>query len=174
MVCLGILWNSMQEHLEDAVEDIASYGEILSLFSLDLGNNYENFVRDIYAQDDIAEWKVNKKVETMFECSDSSKVTIVFINIETSEIKYHSLKKRNVFVNLENMKTEIRKKYSEIVECYFFDNIFHVTDDEKEYEVDLAVIKNYCNSVAKEDITALSNEYTKVLKKGSSGNGIKK
>ena len=174
MVCLGILWNSMQEHLEDAVEDISSYGEILSLFSLDLGNNYENFVRDIYAQDDIAEWKVDRKVETMFECSDSREVTIVFINIETSEIKYHPLKKRNVFVNLENMKTEIRKKYSEIVKYYFFDNIFHVTDDEKEYEADLEVIKNYCNSVAKEDIAPLSNEHTKVLKKGSNGNGIKK
>lgn len=174
MVCLGILWNGMQNHLGDVIEDITSYGEIIDLFSIDLGNDYEKFVRDIYAQDEIADWKVNKKIETMFQCSDIRKITVVFINIETSKIYYHKLKKRNVFTNLENMKTEIREKYSKLVNCYFFDNIFHVTDDEKEYEADLRVINSYfCNGLKREEVD-LSKNKVKVLKRKDNENGIGK
>ena len=61
MRVLGILWNGMQEHLEEALNDISKYGDIKDAFTLNLGESYESFVRDIYAQDTIAEWKVNKK-----------------------------------------------------------------------------------------------------------------
>ena len=165
MVCLGILWNSTDKITIDVLKDISSYGEISDVFSMNLGDEYENFVRDIYKQDEIAEWKVDKKIETMFKCSDARKVTVVTINIETSEIAYHSLKKRNVFVNLENMKTEIRKKYSQLVDYYFFDNIFHVTDDNKEYISDLMVVKNYINKGIQVEQVDLSNTDIKVLKR---------
>lgn len=100
MVCLGILWNSMQEHLENVVEDVEKYGNVLDIFSLNLGDEYEKFVREIYSQDEIAAWKVDKKIETMFQCSEERKVTILLIDIETSKMEYHPLKKRYVFVNL--------------------------------------------------------------------------
>ena len=91
MVCLGILWNSMQEHLENVVEDVEEYGKVLDIFSLNLGDEYEKFVRDIYSQDEIAAWKVDKKIETMFQCSEGRKVTIILIDIETSKMEYLSL-----------------------------------------------------------------------------------
>ena len=145
MICLGILWNGMQEHLDDVMKDISLHGKVIKSFSMNLGYDYETFVRDIYSQDEIAEWKVDKKVETMFECSDIRSVTIVFIDIETAEIQYHPYKKRKVFVSLENMKTSIRTKYSQIVTHYFFDNVFHVTDNEVEYEADLKIVSEYYN-----------------------------
>lgn len=174
MLCLGILWNSMQDHLQDVIFDIATYGQITNSFSMDLGNSYEKFVRDIYSQDEIAEWKVDKKVETMFQCSNSRKITVVFINIETSKMEYHILKKRMVYVNLENMKTEIRKKYSQLVDYYFFDNIFHVTDDEREYNTDLDVIKNYCNLGIQQESIEFSKPNIKVLKKEINKNEIRR
>lgn len=173
MVCLGILWNSMQEYLENVVEDVEEYGKVLDIFSLNLGDEYEKFVRDIYSQDEIAAWKVDKKIETMFQCSEGRKVTILLIDMETSKMEYHPLKKRYVFVNLESMKTDIRKKYSKLVAYYFFDNIFHVSDDEKEYKADLGVI-NTCieRGISKEDVN-LSGKKIKILKKDNKNNGIK-
>ena len=172
MKCLGILWNGMQDFLEEALEDISNYGKIEECFSLNLDNNYERFVRDIYAQDVIAEWKVNKKLETMFQCSDSRVITIVLIDIDTKKQEYHPLKKRMVYTNLENMKTEIRKKYSTKVSHYFFDNTLHATDDEKEYTADFGVIKSYIeNGFDPEPISLKSKEKPKIFKKEIKKNG---
>ena len=143
MRCLGILWNGMQDFLGDALNDISQYGDIQDAYTINLGDSYEQFVRDIYAQDTIAEWKVNKKLETMFQCSDSRNITIVIVDVDTPKKEFHPLKKRMVYTNLERMKTEVRKKYSEIIPHYFFDNTMHVTDDEKEFEADFGVIKSY-------------------------------
>ena len=140
MICLGILWNGMQKHIYEALNDINEYGKVNEAFTLHLDGEYELFVRTIYAQDEIAEWKVDKKVETMFQCSDSRDVTIFIANIDTKEKEYHPYKKRDVFINLENMKINLREKYSKVVKHYFFDNVMHVTDDENEYVADSKVV----------------------------------
>ena len=172
MICLGILWNSMDNYSKKVLEDISSYGNILDVFSINLGDKYEQFVRDIYSQDEIAEWKVNKKIETMFKCSNSRKITIVTIDIETLKTEYHPYKKRIVFTNLEKMKTDIRKKYSEMIDYYFFDNVFHVTDDENEYIADLSVVNNYLSLgliketlEQKEDVKSLKKEYKNEIRR---------
>ena len=143
MFCLGILWNSMFEFKDEVFEDISKYGEIKKTYFLDLGNDYEQFVRDIYSKDTIAEWKVNKKIETMFACTESRIVTVVILKLDPGEIEYHPLKKRNIFRNIEDMKINIREKYRNYENVYFFDNLFHATDDEKEFKDDLDVIKKY-------------------------------
>lgn len=146
MICLGILWNSMDEYTDEVKKDILNYGKIITNITLNLGDKYEQFVRDIYAQDDIAQWKVDKKIETMFQNS-SRKVTALIMNIETKEKHYHKFKKRMVYTNLENMKVNIRDKYSKLIPNYFFDNIFHVTDNKKEFELDYEILKKYFYSV---------------------------
>lgn len=145
MICLGILWNGMDEYKEDVKNDIGNYGEIAKSFTLNLGEEYEKFVRDIYNQDEIADWKVDKKLETMFKCSDSRKITVLIMKIETNVQYYHKLKKRMVYTNLEQMKINIREKYSKLVTHYFFDNVFHVTDDENEFKLDYQIVKKYIN-----------------------------
>jgi len=142
MICLGILWNSMDKYKEEIKREILRHGKILADVTLNLGDKYEQFVRDIYAQDNTAQWKVNKKIETMFE-NDSRKITILIMNIETKEKHYHKLKEKMVYTNLENMKIDIRSKFSKLIDNYFFDNIFHVTDDEREFELDYEILKKY-------------------------------
>lgn len=173
MICLGILWNGMQEHVKEAISDISCYGDVLYSFKIDLESDYEMFVRDIYSKDNIALWKVDKKIETMFECSDIRTVTVVFINIDTKETEYHPLKKRIVFTNIETMKTNIRKKYSNMVNSYFFDNVFHVTDNEKEFVDDLEVVEKYYEKHVNNDDINLDKQFTKILRRNDN-NGIKK
>ncbi len=176
MRVLGILWNGMQEHLEEALNDISKYGDIKDAFTINLGESYESFVRDIYAQDTIAEWKVNKKLETMFQCSDSRKITIVIVDVDTPKKEYHPLKKRMVYTNLENMKVNIRKKYSEIVKHYFFDNTLHATDDEGEFKADFGVVMSYVEKGFQPEPVELKSalEKGKVFEKGRLNNGTQK
>lgn len=173
MICLGILWNGMGNYVKDVINDISSYGKVLDSFPLELGEMYETFVRDIYAQDEIADWKVNKKIETMFKCSDERNVNILIMDIKTDVKRYHEFKKRSVYVNLENMKIELRNKYSKLVKEYFFDNVFHVTDDEKEYIADLNVVNKYIELGLKENASLEKGNY-KVLTKGLRINEFKK
>ena len=143
MLCLGILWSPMNYYVDEVMNDVSSYGNVIDNFSMDLGELYESFVREIYAQDEIAEWKVDKKVETMCQNTNSNVVNILFMDINIDDQYFHPFKKRNVYTNLENMKTNIRKKYSEKITNYFFDNTFHVTDDEREFVLDYAVIEKF-------------------------------
>ncbi len=148
MLCLGILWNSVQEYKDMAIEDIQKYGSLIGTFDMPLEENYEAFVRDIYAQDEIATWKVDKKVETMFNSSDVRTVTVVFIEVDLTDQFYHGGKNKMVYTNLENLKTGIRDKYGKMIKDYFFDNVFHMTDDELELKADLTVVSNYLKNMS--------------------------
>lgn len=167
MKCLGILWNGMNEFKEEALIDIKSYAKINNIIDIDLDSRYECFVRDIYSMDDIATWKVDKKIETMFQCSDNRQITVVDMEIDVSEQYFHPLKKRLVFTNLENMKVEIRKKYETKVSCYFFDNVFHVTDNEKEYIDDFGVVNHYIQEIQNSESVSKGKTLKKVLKNGN-------
>lgn len=144
-----------------AIDDIQKYGSLIGTFDMSLEENYEAFVRDIYAQDEIASWKVDKKVETMFNSSDVRTVTVVFIEVDLTEQFYHGGKKRMVYTNLENLKTGIRYKYGKMIKDYFFDNVFHMTDDERELRADLTVVSNYLKNMSMQS----SNDGIQLIKR---------
>lgn len=143
MLSIGIIWNSANDFKDYILSDITEYGEILNSFDLMLGEQYELFVRDIYSNDTIDDWKIDKKIETMNQSSDYQGVTVVVLDIDTTEQYYHKYKKRMVYANPDRMKINIRKKYSQLVYNYFFDNVFHLTDDEKEYEECVEILAKY-------------------------------
>lgn len=143
MKCMGILWNSSSIFKDEIIEDIKNYAKVIGVMTIDLEDNYEEFVREIYDCDSIEKWKVDKKIETMFMCTSSSQIRVLLMEVDTEEEYYHPHKKRNVYKNLEHMKIYVRNKYSKIVPVYFFDNVFHATDDEKEFYLTYEVIKKY-------------------------------
>ncbi len=147
MKSLGILWSSMADFEEQALLDLKEKAGVEKIIRLDLNDLYEDFVRDIYAQDDIAEWKVDKKIETMNVCNSAKNVTVVLLEVPTTTTYYHPFKKRSVYQEMEDLKISIRKKYSKMVSLYFFDNVFHMTDDEDEYKNDLIVVNNYLDKI---------------------------
>lgn len=143
MLSIGVIWNSAHDFKEYILSDITEYGEILNSYDLILGDNYQSFVRDIYCSDSIDDWKIEKKIEAMNHSCDYQGVTIVVIDVDITEQYYHPYKKKMVYANLDRMKTNIRKNYSKLVSFYFFDNVFHLTDDEKEYEECVEVLSRY-------------------------------
>ena len=58
MVYIGILWNIVNYLKVDIVSDINSYGEIVNSYELELGSQYDDFVRQIYEFDGIDDEKI--------------------------------------------------------------------------------------------------------------------
>jgi len=48
--------------------------------------------------------------------------------------------------NLEKLKSSIRNKYKEKVNVYFFDNVFHMTDDEIEFKATYSYLIDFIKS----------------------------
>lgn len=142
MIYVGILWNTVFDLKDNIMEDINKYGEIINAYEIDLGNQYMEFVKNIYECDKIAEWKVCLKLAYMLQ-SSSTKLVILFIKIDDTKKEYNERKNKEVIVNIENLKTDIRDKYSKQIKNYFFDNIFHMTDDKEELEKTLLVLNDW-------------------------------
>lgn len=65
MKCVGIIWNCAFKFKDDILGIMSRFCKIDDSYTIDLQTNYESFVRTIYDSDNIAKWKVDKKVEKM-------------------------------------------------------------------------------------------------------------
>lgn len=139
MLSLGIIWNSAQFLSQDIITDINKNINVLETFEFDLGDRYEDFVRVVYASEQMEKWKIDKKINHMLHTS-SRKITILFFEFDETVIEYHPFKKKNVYKELESCKMKIREKYKDFVESYTFDIVFHATDNLEE-------LKNCYNSI---------------------------
>jgi len=148
MIYIGIIWNTVNHLSGDILSDINELGEVVDFFNIDLSEQYSDFVRSIYELDGIAEWKVNKKLESMdLPCKN---VGIVFIKVDDSVKEFNEAKKKVVSVNIETLKKFIRSKYSQLISNYFFDNVFHMTDNVEELANTLEVIRAFFPHVFEE------------------------
>lgn len=143
MLCLGIIWNCVQDFKTSIIEDINQQGEILATYDLFLGDEYDSFVRYIYSKEIIDEWKIDKKISSMYKSSDRRDVTLVFVKMDVTEKYYHKGKRKMVYASLDRLKRSIREKYSQLVPEYFFDNVFHLTDDENEFKACMGIFDFY-------------------------------
>ena len=142
MIYIGILWNTVNNFYIDILKDLTEFSEILFWNEIDLENQYNEFIKSIYELDGIDEWKVNLKLQSMNQTLNK-KIVIVFLKIDDNTKIFNSKKNKIVSVNIENIKYTIRKKYSEKIPNYFFDNIFHMTDNDEEILNTLEVLREW-------------------------------
>lgn len=143
MKCIGILWNSMNELRDEAINDIKKYAVIEDIVCIDFEDRYFDFITDIYPFDgkhkDINIFKANILIDKY----ESNEICILFLNMLDSEKVYCERKHTYIYKNIEELKQYIRNKYKARINGYFFDNIYHMTDDEKEYIFTLNIINSY-------------------------------
>lgn len=84
MVYIGVLWNTVNQFKNEIIDDISQFGNVLKTYEIDLWFEYDSFVRKIYENDGIAEWKVNLKLDAMNK-SENKKVVIMFIQIDNTK-----------------------------------------------------------------------------------------
>ena len=150
MVFAGIIWGPAVQYHREINNIFSKYSQPLFTFGLDLQEYYDDFVYDIYNEEDTPKWKIDKKVEHMRNAKDK-RVKVLFFDIDTSKQHYHERKKYNVFSNVENMKQEVRESYKDKVDDYFFDIIFHLTDNQNELSYTAHVLNTYLQKIAERD-----------------------
>lgn len=144
MISLGIVWNSSYQFSGDIIDDILNSNiELIGYFDLEL-DRYIEFVNHIYKAETMEEWKIERKLKHML-MDDSSTIRIIFFEFDEKLTRFHPLKKKVVFSQLEDLKDKIRSKYKDQIPNYTFDIIFHATDDISEFRECYGIVLNYLN-----------------------------
>lgn len=122
----GFLWSPSHNFWNDILsEKSIVYKKELAFPSRE---TFEKFVYDIYELDDIAKWKVEKKLTYM---RDSK---CLFFCIEMSDPKYRKKELNNKDLSTvgEQIKKQVRGKYAGLINPYFHDIIIHLADNEQD------------------------------------------
>ena len=147
MKSIGILWNSMNDFREEALNDIQRYASIENMIVIDFKDKYLDFLGDIYPFDGVHKDIHIFKGNTLIDKYESNDICILFLDLPDSTKEFCDRKHTYIYKNIEELKQFIRNKYKNIVNGYVFDNIFHMTDDEKEYLFTLDVVNRYLNDM---------------------------
>lgn len=131
MIFSSIIWNAAYNQTEAILSDISSQYAISNIQHYDMQQEYPNFVRHIYQFDSIPEFRLNAKLAAMLKFP-GSKIVNFDIAIPNPTTEFMPRKQRFTFVQAEQLKEYIRKKYSVIVVPYFFDIILHMTETDEE------------------------------------------
>lgn len=143
MKAIGILWNSMNDYVDLALQDINRYAEVNEVISINFDSLFADFISKIYPYTGKDLWKLQYKISHMDGVYNSNEIKIVFLNIDATKKSFVERKGLYIYENVEKLKNYIRTKYKNLVKKYAFDNVYHMTDDEKEYEETIKLIINY-------------------------------
>jgi|GEM_PF-514218 len=136
-----ILWPPVEKYFDEILADISAKYKVIEHSNYNLENEFVQFVRQIYAIDDIADWKVNKKIEGMVGNNKIIKV----ITLEIPEPRYRIKESTNnlISVAVEEIKKHYRERYSSLVEGYFHDILIHIGDNYDHNRLINGVLKQY-------------------------------
>lgn len=138
---VGILWNVSDKFARNIIMELAVKYPITQIQLYDLNGEYEKFVEEIY-KGDVPDFRIKQKLEHM---SVEAKKSIVVFALEVKNPQYHveERKKHQSCIEIDELKSNIRKNYSNRVENYFFDIILHMTDNDEEKESTLNILNKY-------------------------------
>lgn len=143
-LCIGIIWTPVYKYRNDIIKDIETKTKVIKTVDVELNNLYKDFVYEIYSQEHMEKYKIDLKIENV--CHDpvqQSTVSILLFHANTKDQYFHSKKQKLVYAHIEEIKEFVREKYKVLISNYFFDNIFHATDNEQEFISCVKTINKY-------------------------------
>jgi glycosyltransferase involved in cell wall biosynthesis len=142
--CIGVLWNSLSaKQKTEIIEKIKKEGNIDQIINVGLKEQYESFIKDIYAENHETEGVSYIKYATLKNQFENNIITIVNFETEVFFYEYTNNTKGFQFINLAQLKRNIRNEYKTKIKRYAFDNIFHLTMNQDEYDLTEKVLKKY-------------------------------
>lgn len=151
MKLLGIFWNSIGNNIDEAISDIKNYSEIDKIYKIDLEENYKNFIKELYPFSTTELWKAEFKIQGLVDKYDDNNIYLIIMNMFEDDKVYLPQKQKYMYKNVLELKVKIRNKYRYLVnnnqlfgdKSINYDNVYHMTDDRKEYEDNLPTILKY-------------------------------
>ncbi len=142
--CIGILWNSLDENMmKEAVGLIGEKVSIQECIPIDLKDKYSEFINAIYEDNHEFEGIPYIKASTLIDKYDSNTIVILNMLVKVSNYMYFNKMKGFMFEEVANLKSFIRKYYKHKISNYAYDNIFHLTVDNDEFQYTNEVCKKY-------------------------------
>jgi len=123
-----IIWSPAVHLADNILNDLSAYGEISNIRKYSSSKKvHEKIIRNIYSIDDIAKWKIDKKVEFFSEFNPE------FICADVL-FPYHNFKMNNAGTDIVSSvcmsaKREIRAIYKDKIDNYIYDVILHACDN---------------------------------------------
>lgn len=142
--CIGILWNSLDGTLMDeAIDFIKDKAVVNECIRIDLQDEYNDFINDIYHYNNEFEGIPYIKACTLIDKFDSNAIVIMNMIIKVTNYMYYNGQKGFMFEEIAELKSFIRKYFKKKIKNYAYDNIFHLTVDNDEYQYTDEVCKKY-------------------------------
>lgn len=142
--CIGILWNSLNEEMmEEAIEFIKEKSTIIDCVSVDLEDQYRQFIKDIYFYNNEYEGVPIMKAGILVDKYDSNTIVVLNLIIKVSNYLYFNGTKGFMYSEIAELKSFIRKYFKSKIKEYAYDNVFHLTVDNDEYEYTDVVCRKY-------------------------------
>ncbi len=129
-----ILWPPVQDYFEEITEKIKLLYRVEDVQDFQYPDEiFKRMVKGIYHIDDIADWKINKKLEYL-ENFAPKKIRIMQIYLECPRFRRKASNQHTLSQEGERIKKIIRKCYENKIENYFYDIIIHTGDNYKQSE----------------------------------------
>lgn len=148
--CIGILWNSLdKEMFNEAIQVIQEHSTITDCIAVDLQEQYKQFIKDIYLYNNEFEGIPVIKASTLIDKYDSNIIIVLNLIMRVSNYIYFNDMKGYMYTEIAELKTLIRKNFKTRIKDYAYDNIFHLTVDNEEFEYTDEVCKKYIRKYKK-------------------------
>ena len=130
----GILWSPAVNYFDEIIEKIKLLYHVKEVKDIEFSDEtYARMVKAIYSIDDIDDWKVEKKIEYMNNFSPK-KIRYFSIHIEKPKFRFKQANYNTILTQGEKLKQIIRNCYRDKIDNYFYDIIFHTSDNTKQCE----------------------------------------
>ena len=125
-----ILWPPARQYFSEIKNHIQRDHEVMSQDLINLDQNFEPIMREIYAIDNIAEWKLEKKLNSIKESTSNREIMILKIDLFSTKFRSKTnFPEREISIDAEKIKREVRKDYRNKINKYFYDIIIHMSDN---------------------------------------------
>ena len=126
-----VLWAPASNFFDEIIEHLGQLSDVEEYDDYTYGPAaYAQMVRYIYAVDDIAKWKIEKKIQHMFP-NEQKKITMrkVIISLPCPNYRRKRSNGNLISMRVEEIKRLIRDYFKDRIEDYFYDNIIHMGDN---------------------------------------------
>ncbi len=126
-----VLWSPIKDYFDEITRDISSEFKIISISDYAFDNNFEfsAVVKGLYACDDIADWKVQKKIQFMNANTNDKKIRMICIEIDNPKFRIKGISGKPISIAVEKIKKKYREKYKKKIENYCYDVILDIGDN---------------------------------------------
>lgn len=162
----AIIFNTGTDILPEIVEFINLHNGIHTseIEMVYLNNCYDDFFDDIYRLGPIPEYDMNLKKDFVKKQKYPQVAYILsIIFAELTEV-YSERKNKNVYVESELLKKEIRDRFKKHIDGYFHDILYHSSDCDEEQAYLIQLISTYKNNCGYEQLSVNEDSKGKVKK----------